>query len=76
MILTQKYDKCFTYMRNIEFFSYDEYIDIRGVKTRGSESYIGYMNSGGLPELFHIHGDEISQLYIEGLRDSKCSRTL
>lgn len=51
-------------------FSYEEYIDSKGIKTKGRESYLGYMNSGGLPELFHLHSDEIIQRYMEGLRDS------
>lgn len=51
-------------------FSYNEYIGIRGFETKGRESFLGYMNTGGLPELFHLHGDEIAQRYIEGLRDS------
>ncbi|MDE5869514.1 MAG: ATP-binding protein, partial [Muribaculaceae bacterium] len=51
-------------------FSYDEYLDIHGVNTRGRDSYLRYMNDGGLPELFHLHGEEVHQRYMEGLRDS------
>lgn len=60
--------------RYIEFhiypFSYKEFIEI-GERQAGKESYISYMSTGGLPELFVLpEKQEIRQNYTAAIKDS------
>lgn len=50
-------------------FSYSEYTDINRLET-GRDSYIKYMNTGGLPELGNLSGEEARRQYIEGLKNT------
>lgn len=50
-------------------FSYLEYCDINSLE-RNRLSYIEYLKSGGLPELFHLGNDELKQHYISSLKDT------
>jgi predicted AAA+ superfamily ATPase len=50
-------------------FSYDEYLGISG-KERERESYIDYINIGGMPEMYHLTSPEIKDNYITSLRDT------
>lgn len=59
--------------RYLEFsifpFSYSEYTDTNGLET-GRDSYVKYMNTGGLPELGNLSGEEARRQYIEGLKNT------
>lgn len=50
-------------------FSYTEALGFLG-QTRGKESFVGYMRTGGLPELLSITDHELRTGYISALRDS------
>ena len=50
-------------------FSYSEFTDITG-KEKNRQSYIEYMNSGGLPELFMLEKEEIRQNYVSAIKDT------
>ena len=50
-------------------FSYGEYLAFLGLK-RGKESFIGYLRTGGLPEMLAIADLELRAGYIAALRDS------
>jgi predicted AAA+ superfamily ATPase len=52
-------------------FSYTEYLGITG-QDRGKQSYITYMNSGGLPELFMLQKHELKRNYISAIKDTVC----
>jgi len=59
--------------RHIQFqilpFSYIEFI---GIEKSGNskESFIKYLKSGGLPELFHLPNDETKRHYLSAVRDT------
>ncbi len=59
--------------RYIEFkvfpFSYKEYCDVLGLQL-GRESFIDYMQGGGLPELFNLNGSEARRNYISAVKDT------
>ena len=60
--------------RYVEFkiypFSYTEYTGI-GKRPQGKESFLSYMNTGGLPELFSLPDkQEIRQNYMASIKDS------
>jgi uncharacterized protein len=50
-------------------FDYAEYLDSLGLAS-GKESYQQYMFSGGLPELMHLHNNEMRRNYLSSIRDA------
>ena len=50
-------------------FSYDEYAGI-SQQPIGRASYVDYLRTGGMPELFHLHGDEMRRNYVSSLKDT------
>lgn len=50
-------------------FSYQEYLGIEK-KEKGQKSYLEYMNSGGLPELFMLPSSELKRNYISAIKDT------
>ncbi len=56
-------------------FSYSEYIGITG-QERGRKSYMNYMDSGGLPELFKLQTPEFKRNYISAIKDSVLLRDI
>ncbi|MDP3976074.1 MAG: ATP-binding protein [bacterium] len=50
-------------------FSFQEYCDFLNLE-RGKKSYLSYLSSGGLPELFHLTTEEIRRHYVSSLRDT------
>jgi len=50
-------------------FSYSEFTGITQKQT-GRQSYMEYMNSGGLPELFMLQNHEIKRNYVSAIKDS------
>lgn len=59
--------------RYIEFeilpFSFDEYIGINNL-TENRENFIGYLKTGGLPEIYHIDSEEVQRHYIDSLKNT------
>jgi predicted AAA+ superfamily ATPase len=59
--------------RFIEFeilpFSFDEYIGINNL-TENRENFIGYLKTGGLPEIYHIDSEEVQRHYIDSLKNT------
>jgi hypothetical protein len=49
--------------------SYMEFLGITG-KDNTKQSYIEYMQSGGMPELFQLHTEEVKRNYISALKDT------
>jgi predicted AAA+ superfamily ATPase len=56
-------------------FSYSEYTGI-AQKEKGRKSYLEYMNSGGLPELFMLQKHELRRNYISSLKDTVLLRDI
>lgn len=55
---------------NVFPFSYQEYLMVTG-KEQMKQSYLDYINSGGLPELFSLPNKlEIRQNYMSTIKDS------
>ena len=50
-------------------FSFSEFLGILK-REATKQNYIEYMESGGLPELFNLHGDEIRRNYVSALKDT------
>ena len=50
-------------------FSYDEFLEIKGLE-RNKSSYLEYLSSTGLPELFHLPNDETKRHYVTALSDT------
>lgn len=50
-------------------YSYSEYIGITGQES-DRKSYIEYMNSGGLPELFMLQKPEFKRNYVSAIKDT------
>jgi predicted AAA+ superfamily ATPase len=50
-------------------FSYHEFIGINGLKNH-KDSYLTYLASGGLPELFSLPNEETRQHYVSAIRDT------
>ncbi len=59
--------------RYVEFkifpFSYSEFCDVNNV-AGGKQSYLSYMQTGGLPELVNLNGDETKRNYVSALKDT------
>ncbi len=56
-------------------FSYSEYLGITG-RERNRESYLEYMNSGGLPELFMLPNQELKRNYVSAIKDTVLLRDI
>ncbi|MDR1022465.1 MAG: ATP-binding protein [Prevotellaceae bacterium] len=56
-------------------FSYSEYTGITQ-KERGRQSYMEYMNSGGLPELFMLQKQELKRNYVSAVKDTVLLRDI
>lgn len=56
-------------------FSYLEYVGAKG-KDNCRQSYIEYMNEGGMPELFQLPSEEIKRNYISALKDTVLLRDI
>lgn len=56
-------------------FSFSEYVGITG-KQQDKQGYIDYMESGGLPELFVLPGDETKRNYISSIKNTVLLRDI
>lgn len=56
-------------------FSYTEYLGITGQET-GRKSYMEYMGSGGLPELFMLPTTEFKRNYLSAIKDTVLLRDI
>lgn len=56
-------------------FAYSEYLGIIG-QEKGRQSYLDYMNSGGLPELFMLQKQESKRNYISAIKDTVLLRDI
>lgn len=56
-------------------FDYNEYLGIHKLQS-GRESFLEYMQSGGLPELFHLPNDETKKNYISSVADTVLLRDI
>jgi predicted AAA+ superfamily ATPase len=56
-------------------FGYSEYIGITR-QERGYQSYINYLNSGGLPELFMLQSEELKRNYAAAIKDTVLLRDI
>jgi len=50
-------------------FTYNEYISYHKLKNN-KESFLQYLNTGGLPELFNLSNSETQQHYVSALKDT------
>lgn len=50
-------------------FLYDEYIEFRKIP-RGKKSYLDYLKTGGLPELFNLPSEEMKEHYMSALKNT------
>ena len=56
-------------------FSYSEFLGITN-QERGRKSYMEYMSSGGLPELFMLQKQELKRNYISAIKDTVLLRDI
>ena len=56
-------------------FSYKEYLEVTQ-QVKGRQSYMEYMNSGGLPELFMLQKQELKHNYISAIKDTVLLRDI
>lgn len=56
-------------------FSFSEFLGILQ-KEQGKQSFIEYMESGGLPELFRLNNDESRRNYISAIKDTVLLRDI
>jgi hypothetical protein len=56
-------------------FSYSEYVGITR-KESGRQSYLEYMNTGGLPELFMLQSQELKRNYLSAVKDTVLLRDI
>lgn len=56
-------------------FSYNEYVQVLE-KKQNKQSYIEYMESGGLPELFVLPNDQTKRNYVSAIKDSVLLRDI
>lgn len=65
--------------RYVEFevmpFSYSEFTDFRKLPA-GKKSFLEYMQTGGLPEMFHLDSEELKRSYITGLKNTVILRDI
>jgi predicted AAA+ superfamily ATPase len=56
-------------------FSYSEYCGITG-QQKERKSFLAYMNSGGLPELFMLNNYELKRNYVSAIKDTVLLRDI
>ncbi|MFA7140769.1 MAG: ATP-binding protein [Proteiniphilum sp.] len=56
-------------------YSYSEYLGITE-QDRGKQSYMAYMDGGGLPELFMLQKQELKRNYISAIKDTVLLRDI
>lgn len=56
-------------------FSFDEFAGINN-KDISRQTYVDYLDSGGLPELFHLPGEEIKRSFVSSLKDTVLLRDI
>ncbi len=56
-------------------FSYYEFLGITN-KNKSRESFVEYLNSGGLPELFRLENAEIKRNYVSAIKDTVLLRDI
>lgn len=56
-------------------FSFAEYAGIRG-EQRDKPTFLAYLNSGGLPELFHLEDEEAKRQYLSAIYDTVILRDI
>lgn len=56
-------------------FGYSEYIDFTNQES-GRQSYMAYLNSGGLPELFMLQQQELRRNYVSAVKDTVLLRDI
>jgi predicted AAA+ superfamily ATPase len=56
-------------------FSYSEYLGMTG-QDKGKQSYMAYMDGGGLPELFMLQKQELKRNYISAVKDTVLLRDI
>lgn len=65
--------------RYIEFeimpFAYAEYLELKNFN-KGKESFMAYLQHGGLPELFHLEMEELRRNYIMSLKNTVILRDI
>lgn len=65
--------------RYLEFevfpYSYTEYCGVTG-QEKGNKSYMKYLQSGALPELFNLPNDEMKQNYVSSIKDTVMLRDI
>lgn len=65
--------------RYVEFeimpFGYGEFLEIKNF-TKGKESFMAYLQHGGLPELFHFEMEELKRNYIMSLKNTVILRDI
>lgn len=50
-------------------FSYSEFVAVKNLEN-SKKSFISYLQSGGLPELFHLPNDETKRHYLSAIKDT------
>lgn len=50
-------------------FLFDEYVEFKKIP-RNKESYLAYLKTGGLPELFNLPSEEMKTHYLSALKDT------
>jgi predicted AAA+ superfamily ATPase len=65
--------------RYVEFeilpFGYFEFIEVKKL-TSGKESFLEYLKTGGLPELFHLNSEELKRNYLASLKNTVILRDI
>lgn len=56
-------------------FSYTEYCEYSGA-VNSKNSYVSYLQTGGLPELFHLTDDETKRYYVSAIKDTVLLRDI
>lgn len=56
-------------------FSYAEYLGVLNLE-RGKASFIEYLQTGGLPELFHLPDEESKRHYVSAIKDTVLLRDI
>lgn len=65
--------------RYVEFeilpFGYAEFLEVKNQKA-GKESFLNYLQTGGLPELFHLNSEELKRNYVASLKNTVILRDI
>lgn len=65
--------------RYVEFeilpFGYAEFLEVKEQKA-GKESFLNYLQAGGLPELFHLNSEELKRNYMASLKNTVILRDI